>query len=158
MARTGIGGSEPRRNELESCGAARADGCGSCVQWIRFSRLVFPCVTLPSLSSQPLSRSVFRSRFSALLWLEELHAESEAKEFSLSGAFLRRSASYLQLEVPGVSEGRPSASIGTGQGHCYTLSSAQYRNTKGTSQFNDKPLDYNTQEESISFSERVKKR
>ncbi|MGH0156260.1 UNVERIFIED_CONTAM: hypothetical protein FKN15_042012 [Acipenser sinensis] len=68
-------------------------------------------VAEPELA-EPLSRSVFRSRFSALLWLEELHAESEAKEFSLSGAFLRRSASYLQLEVPGVSEGRPSVSIG----------------------------------------------
>ncbi|KAK1166718.1 RNA helicase Mov10l1-like [Acipenser oxyrinchus oxyrinchus] len=68
-------------------------------------------VAEPELA-EPLSRSVFRSRFSALLWLEELHAESETKEFSLSGAFLRRSASYLQLEVPGVSEGRPSASIG----------------------------------------------
>ncbi|MBN3283558.1 M10L1 helicase, partial [Polyodon spathula] len=68
-------------------------------------------VAEPELA-EPLGRSVFRSRFSALLWLEELHAESEMKEFSLSGAFLRRSASYLQLEVPGVSEGRPSASVG----------------------------------------------
>lgn len=52
------------------------------------------------------------SRFSALLWLEELHAEGEMREFTISGAFLRKGAGYLHLEVPGLAEGRPSLNIG----------------------------------------------
>lgn len=51
-------------------------------------------------------------RFSALLWLEELHAERELREFSIRGALLKKGAGYLHLEVPGLSEGRPSLFIG----------------------------------------------
>lgn len=51
-------------------------------------------------------------RFSALLWLEELKAEQELKEFSISGAILTKGSGYLHLEVPGLSEGRPNLSIG----------------------------------------------
>ena len=52
------------------------------------------------------------TRFSALLWLEELQAEKELKEFIISGALLRKGAVYLHLEVPGLSEGRPNLFIG----------------------------------------------
>uniref|UniRef100_A0A3B4FC64 Mov10 like RISC complex RNA helicase 1 n=1 Tax=Pundamilia nyererei TaxID=303518 RepID=A0A3B4FC64_9CICH len=52
------------------------------------------------------------SRFSVLLWLEELNAERELREFSLSGALLRKGAVYLHLEVPGLAEGRPNLYIG----------------------------------------------
>lgn len=51
-------------------------------------------------------------RFSALLWLEELHAQRELKEFSISGALLKKGAGYLHLEVPGLAEGRPHLNIG----------------------------------------------
>ncbi|TRY96813.1 hypothetical protein DNTS_015987 [Danionella cerebrum] len=61
---------------------------------------------------QPLCFSSFASRFSTLLWLEELQAEQEMREFSITGAILRRGAEYLHLQVPGAMEGRPSLFIG----------------------------------------------
>ncbi|XP_052403443.1 RNA helicase Mov10l1 isoform X3 [Carassius gibelio] len=68
-------------------------------------------IAQPALA-EPLSLSWMLPRFSALLWLEELQAESEIREFSLTGAILRRGAVYLHLEVPGLAEGRPSLFIG----------------------------------------------
>lgn len=59
-----------------------------------------------------LSQSNTHLRFSALLWLEELHVEWELKEFTISGAILKRGAVYLHLEVLGLAEGRPNLSIG----------------------------------------------
>uniref|UniRef100_A0A8C5D6Z8 RNA helicase n=2 Tax=Gouania willdenowi TaxID=441366 RepID=A0A8C5D6Z8_GOUWI len=59
-----------------------------------------------------LSASNMHSRFSTLLWLEELSAERELREFSISGALLRKGATYLYLEVHGLAEGRPSLNIG----------------------------------------------
>lgn len=60
-------------------------------------------------------------RFSALLWLEELQAERELREFNITGAILKKGAGYLHLEVPGLSEGRPSLFTGEkklGQSTC----------------------------------------
>uniref|UniRef100_A0A672ZU77 RNA helicase n=1 Tax=Sphaeramia orbicularis TaxID=375764 RepID=A0A672ZU77_9TELE len=57
---------------------------------------------------QLLSPSNLHSRFSTLLWLEELHAEQEVKEFTIYGASLRKGATYLHLEVLGLAEHRPS--------------------------------------------------
>ncbi|XP_036375537.1 RNA helicase Mov10l1 [Megalops cyprinoides] len=68
-------------------------------------------VAQPELG-EPLSPASMHARFSALLWLEELQAEQELREFSLIGALLRKSAAYLHLEVAGVAEGRPSVFIG----------------------------------------------
>lgn len=51
-------------------------------------------------------------RFATLLWLEELHAERELKEFTITGALLRRGACFLHLEVLGLAEGRPNLNIG----------------------------------------------
>ncbi|XP_020501549.1 RNA helicase Mov10l1 [Labrus bergylta] len=59
-----------------------------------------------------LSPSNMHSRFSTLLWLEELHAERELKEFTINGALLKKGAVYLHLEVLGLAEGRPSLYIG----------------------------------------------
>ncbi|XP_013876270.1 RNA helicase Mov10l1 [Austrofundulus limnaeus] len=59
-----------------------------------------------------LSPFNMQSRFSALLWLEELHAEKEVKELTISGALLRKGAASLHLEVLGLSEGRPNLNIG----------------------------------------------
>lgn len=64
------------------------------------------------LFAQVLSPSNMNSRFSTLIWLEELHAERELKEFTISGALLRKGAVYLHLEVLGLAEGRPSLNIG----------------------------------------------
>ncbi|XP_019933843.2 RNA helicase Mov10l1 isoform X1 [Paralichthys olivaceus] len=68
-------------------------------------------VVEPSLG-EVLSPSNMLSRFSALLWLEELHAERELGEFSIRGALLRKGAAHLHLEVLGLAEGRPSLNIG----------------------------------------------
>ncbi|TNN76027.1 RNA helicase Mov10l1 [Liparis tanakae] len=59
-----------------------------------------------------LSPSNMHLRFSVLLWLEELHAEKEIREFTIIGALLRKGVAYLHLEVLGLAEGRPSLSIG----------------------------------------------
>lgn len=63
------------------------------------------------LSQAPSSLNM-QPRFSALLWLEELHAQRELKEFSITGALLKKGAGYLHLEVPGLAEGRPHLNIG----------------------------------------------
>ncbi|XP_039987881.1 RNA helicase Mov10l1 [Xiphias gladius] len=68
--------------------------------------VVEPCL------GELLSPSNMHSRFSALLWLEELHAERELREFTISGALLRKGSVYLHLEVLGLAEGRPSLNIG----------------------------------------------
>ncbi|XP_061085697.1 RNA helicase Mov10l1 isoform X2 [Conger conger] len=68
-------------------------------------------VAQPKLA-EPLSPATAHGRFSALLWLEEVQAARELREFSLSGALLRKGAHYLHLEVPGLAEGRPSVFIG----------------------------------------------
>ncbi|XP_018585332.1 RNA helicase Mov10l1 [Scleropages formosus] len=62
--------------------------------------------------TEPLSLSSMRPRFSALLWLEELEDEKELQELRLSCVFLRKGATYLHLEVPGLAEGRPRLIIG----------------------------------------------
>uniref|UniRef100_A0A8C4HEP8 RNA helicase n=1 Tax=Dicentrarchus labrax TaxID=13489 RepID=A0A8C4HEP8_DICLA len=68
--------------------------------------VVKPCL------GEVLSPLNMHSRFSALLWLEELHAERELREFTINGALLRKGAVYLHLEVLGLAEGRPSLNIG----------------------------------------------
>ncbi|XP_034735557.1 RNA helicase Mov10l1 [Etheostoma cragini] len=68
--------------------------------------VVQPCL------GEVLSPSNMHSRFSILLWLEELNAEKEIKEFSIEGALLTKGAVYLHLEVLGLAEGRPSLNIG----------------------------------------------
>ncbi|XP_074532791.1 RNA helicase Mov10l1 isoform X2 [Halichoeres trimaculatus] len=68
--------------------------------------VVQPCL------GEALSPSNRLLRFSTLLWLEELHAEMELREFTINGALLRKGAVYLHLEVLGLAEGRPSLFIG----------------------------------------------
>ncbi|KAJ1161863.1 hypothetical protein NDU88_002343 [Pleurodeles waltl] len=65
--------------------------------------LVFePCV------AETLNVDNYKKTFSTLLWLEEIQAEIEIKEFSMCGVTLKRNGNFLVLEVPGVAEGRPS--------------------------------------------------
>lgn len=72
----------------------------------------FALSVLSRLSSQVLSPLNMQPRFAVLLWLEELHAQQEIKEFSISGALLKKGARYLYLDVPGLTEGRPHLSLG----------------------------------------------
>ncbi|NXF85693.1 M10L1 helicase, partial [Eubucco bourcierii] len=67
---------------------------------------------LDILTFQPLLAEVcsldnYRPNFSTLLWLEEINAEIDIKDFNMSGVTLKRNGNCLVLEVPGVEEGRP---------------------------------------------------
>ncbi|XP_054912271.1 RNA helicase Mov10l1 [Poeciliopsis prolifica] len=77
-----------------------------CVESQKDILAVHPCL------GEALSPSNMYSRFSTLLWLEELNSERELREFSISGALLRKGGTYLHLEVLGLAEGRPSLNIG----------------------------------------------
>lgn len=59
-----------------------------------------------------LAPANMQSRFSTLLWLEELHTEQELKELTINGAILKKGSKYLHLEVLGLAEGRPVVFIG----------------------------------------------
>ncbi|XP_039193151.1 RNA helicase Mov10l1 isoform X1 [Crotalus tigris] len=50
----------------------------------------------------------YKTTFSTLLWLEEIHSEAELKEFAMCGVTLKKNGNFLVLEVPGILEGRPS--------------------------------------------------
>ncbi|XP_054843764.1 RNA helicase Mov10l1 [Eublepharis macularius] len=54
----------------------------------------------------------YKAFFSTLLWLEEIHEEMEMKDFALTGVTLKRNGNLLVVDVPGVTEGRPSLSAG----------------------------------------------
>ncbi|XP_051818480.1 RNA helicase Mov10l1-like [Antechinus flavipes] len=56
--------------------------------------------------------SNYKDKFSTLLWLEEIHAELEIREFYMSGVILKKNGNYLVLEVPGLAESRPSLYAG----------------------------------------------
>uniref|UniRef100_A0A8C9JPE1 RNA helicase n=1 Tax=Panthera tigris altaica TaxID=74533 RepID=A0A8C9JPE1_PANTA len=59
-----------------------------------------------------LNMSNYKEKFSTLLWLEEIHAEMELKEYNMSGVTLKRNGDLLVLEVPGLAESRPSLYAG----------------------------------------------
>ncbi|XP_008567172.1 PREDICTED: LOW QUALITY PROTEIN: putative helicase Mov10l1 [Galeopterus variegatus] len=61
---------------------------------------------------QRLNMSNYKEKFSTLLWLEEIHAEIELKEYNMSGITLKRNGNLLILEIPGLAEGRPSLYAG----------------------------------------------
>ncbi|CAL8359245.1 unnamed protein product [Lota lota] len=77
-----------------------------CVEAQRDVLVVQPCL------GEVMAASNMRARLDVLLWLEELQAEGELKEFSISSAMLRRGAQYLHLDIPGLAEGRPNLFIG----------------------------------------------
>ncbi|KAM6320942.1 RNA helicase Mov10l1 [Aegotheles albertisi] len=69
-------------------------------------------LTFQPLLAEHLNLDNYKARFSTLLWLEEIHAEMEIKDFNMSGVTLKRNGNLLVLEVPGVEEGRPHLIIG----------------------------------------------
>ncbi|NXE79467.1 M10L1 helicase, partial [Cochlearius cochlearius] len=64
-------------------------------------------LTFQPLLAEHLNLDNYKANFSTLLWLEDIHAEMEIKDFNMSGVTLKRSGNLLVLEVPGVEEGRP---------------------------------------------------
>ncbi|NXQ91166.1 M10L1 helicase, partial [Nyctibius grandis] len=64
-------------------------------------------LTFQPLLAECLNLDNYKATFSTLLWLEEIHAEMEIKDFNMSGVTLKRNGNLLVLEVPGVEEGRP---------------------------------------------------
>nr|XP_021154068.1 RNA helicase Mov10l1 isoform X2 [Columba livia] len=64
-------------------------------------------LTFQPLLAEQLNLDNYKANFSTLLWLEEIYAEMEIKDFSMSGVILKRNGNLLVLEVPGVEEGRP---------------------------------------------------
>ncbi|XP_065256785.1 RNA helicase Mov10l1 [Emys orbicularis] len=69
-------------------------------------------LTFQPLLAERLNLSNYKANLSTLLWLEEIHAEMEIKEFSMSGIILKKNGNFLVLEVPGLTEGRPSLYAG----------------------------------------------
>ncbi|KAM6425236.1 RNA helicase Mov10l1 [Rhynochetos jubatus] len=64
-------------------------------------------LTFQPLLAEHLNLDNYKANFSTLLWLEEICAETDIKDFSMSGVTLKRHGNSLVLEVPGVEEGRP---------------------------------------------------
>ncbi|NXW94285.1 M10L1 helicase, partial [Alopecoenas beccarii] len=64
-------------------------------------------LTFQPLLAEQLNLDNLKANFSTLLWLEEIYAEMEIKDFNMSGVTLKRNGNLLVLEVPGVEEGRP---------------------------------------------------
>ncbi|KAG8517982.1 RNA helicase Mov10l1, partial [Galemys pyrenaicus] len=69
-------------------------------------------LTFQPLLAELLSVANYKEKFSALLWLEEIHAEIELREYNMSGVTLKRNGDLLVLEVPGLAESRPSLYAG----------------------------------------------
>ncbi|XP_053517917.1 RNA helicase Mov10l1 [Artibeus jamaicensis] len=69
-------------------------------------------LTFQPLLAERLNVTNYKEKFSTLLWLEEIHAETELKEYNMSGITLKRSGDLLVLEVPGLAESRPSLYAG----------------------------------------------
>ncbi|XP_074128117.1 RNA helicase Mov10l1 isoform X2 [Sminthopsis crassicaudata] len=69
-------------------------------------------LTFQPLLAELLNMSNYKDKFSTLLWLEEIHAELEIREFYMSGVILKKNGNYLVLEVPGLAESRPSLYAG----------------------------------------------
>ncbi|XP_009080185.1 PREDICTED: putative helicase Mov10l1 [Acanthisitta chloris] len=64
-------------------------------------------LTFQPLLAERLNLDNYKANFTTLLWLEDIHAEMDIKDFAISGVTLKRNGDLLVLEVPGVEEGRP---------------------------------------------------
>ncbi|XP_058719360.1 RNA helicase Mov10l1-like [Poecile atricapillus] len=64
-------------------------------------------LTFQPLLAERLNLDNYKANFSTLLWLEEIQAEMDLKDYYMSGVTLKRNGDLLVLEVPGVEEGRP---------------------------------------------------
>ncbi|XP_043569668.1 RNA helicase Mov10l1 isoform X2 [Chiloscyllium plagiosum] len=86
-------------------------------------------LTIQPNLSETLSMSKYKDHFSTLLWLEEIKAKMEMREFNIPNVTLRKKGDFLILEVPGLVEGRPSVSVGDRiilKNSCYTESEVRY--------------------------------
>ncbi|XP_050841860.1 RNA helicase Mov10l1 [Serinus canaria] len=64
-------------------------------------------LTFQPLLAERLNLDNYKANFSTLLWLEDIQAEMDLKDYYMSGVTLKRNGNLLVLEVPGVEEGRP---------------------------------------------------
>uniref|UniRef100_A0A8C3NJH1 RNA helicase n=1 Tax=Geospiza parvula TaxID=87175 RepID=A0A8C3NJH1_GEOPR len=64
-------------------------------------------LTFQPLLAERLNLDNYKANFSTLLWLEEIKAEMDLRDYYMSGVTLKRNGNLLVLEVPGVEEGRP---------------------------------------------------
>ncbi|XP_036257025.1 RNA helicase Mov10l1 [Molothrus ater] len=64
-------------------------------------------LTFQPLLAERLNLHNYKANFSTLLWLEEIKAEMDLKDYYMTGVTLKRNGNLLVLEVPGVEEGRP---------------------------------------------------
>ncbi|XP_063251074.1 RNA helicase Mov10l1 [Prinia subflava] len=64
-------------------------------------------LTFQPLLAERLNLDNYKANFSTLLWLEEIQAEMDLKDYYMTGVTLKRNGNLLVLEVPGVEEGRP---------------------------------------------------
>ncbi|XP_078409442.1 RNA helicase Mov10l1-like [Cetorhinus maximus] len=86
-------------------------------------------LTIQPNLSEALSMAKYKDHFSTLLWLEEIKAEMEIREFNMIAVALKKQGDFLILEVPGLVEGRPSVSIGDRiilKNSCYTEAEVRY--------------------------------
>ena len=60
----------------------------------------------------PLSAKNYQAKFHALLYIEEVESDLEMAVFDLNNVQMRPDNEFLCLEVPGLSEGRPSLLVG----------------------------------------------
>ncbi|XP_019882442.2 probable RNA helicase armi [Camponotus floridanus] len=61
---------------------------------------------------KPLSFEIYKERFHALLYLEEISQILNLQQYSMESAVMRQHVDYLVLEVPGLAEKRPSLLVG----------------------------------------------
>lgn len=61
---------------------------------------------------KPLFFGTYKDRFHTLLYLEEIALTLHLQKFDIKSAVMRRCGDYLALEVPGLSEKRPSLLVG----------------------------------------------
>jgi hypothetical protein len=59
-----------------------------------------------------LERANYSMHFHELLWAEELQMKDDILNYSLENAIFKRNGEFLRLDVPGLSENRPSIQIG----------------------------------------------
>ncbi|XP_078090742.1 RNA helicase Mov10l1 [Mustelus asterias] len=86
-------------------------------------------LTIQPNLSEALNMSNYKDHFSTLLWLEEIKAEMEMRDFKMMAMTLKKQGDFLILEVPGLVEGRPSVSIGERiilKNSCYTEAEIWY--------------------------------
>ena len=62
--------------------------------------------------NEPLSEKNYINKFKVLLFLEEARTRIEMRQYDMDNVVFQRAGTYLELEVPGIVDSRPSLLIG----------------------------------------------